>query len=126
MKLLTEEIERAIPALYSTEEVETQDKTIVCKFFALGTGWTWYVVEGGRQEDGNYLFFGLVSGFEKEWGYWTLEELLTVKWQGIQGIERDLHFKPVTVGECRELNPQARDRRYADPSQIATTSREDN
>lgn len=50
MKLLTKAIERKIPALYSTEEVETQDKTIVCKFFALGSGWTWYVVEGERQE----------------------------------------------------------------------------
>jgi hypothetical protein len=67
----------------------------------------------------------LVTGFEKEWGYFTLEELLTVKWHGIPGIERDLYFNPVTVGECRELNPQERDRRYADPSQITMTRRED-
>jgi len=120
MKLLTKAIEHTIPALYSTEEVKTQDKTIVCKFFALGSDWTWYVVEGGRQENGNYLFFGLVIGFEKEWGYFTLEELLTVKWHGIPGIERDLYFKAVTVGECRELNPKARDRHYADPAQITT------
>ena len=49
MKLLTKEIEQKIPALYSTEEIETKDKTIVCKFFAIGSGWTWYVVEGERQ-----------------------------------------------------------------------------
>jgi len=109
MKLLTKEIEQKIPALYSTEEIETQDKTIVCKFFALGSGWTWYVVEGERQEDGDYLFFGLVDGFEKEWGYFTLGELLSVKWHGIPGIERDLFFEPVTVGACNELNPQYHD-----------------
>jgi len=120
MKLLTKEIERAIPALYSTEEVDTQDKTIVCKFFALGSDWTWYVVEGQRQEDGNYLFYGLVDGHEKEWGYFTLEELLTIKLNGIPGIERDLHFTPVTVGECGELNSKTRDRHYANPSQITT------
>ena len=33
-------------------------------------------------------------------GYFTLGELLSVKWNGIPGIERDLHFEPVTVGEC--------------------------
>ena len=105
MKLLTKEIEQIIPALYSTEEIETKDKTIVCKFFAIGSGWTWFVVEGERQEDGDYLFFGLVNGFEKEWGYFTLSELLSVKWHGIPGIERDLFFHPVTVGACSELNP---------------------
>jgi len=104
MKLLTKTIERKIPALYSTEEVKTIDKTIVCKFFALGSGWTWYVVEGERQEDGDYLFFGLVHGHEREWGYFSLRELSSVQWHGIPGIERDLHFDPVTVGECSELS----------------------
>jgi len=104
MNLLTKAIERKIPPLYSTEEVETQDKTIVCKFFAVGSGWTWYVVEGERQEDGDYLFFGLVDGFEKEWGYFSLGELESVKWHDIPGIERDLYFDPVTVGKCSELS----------------------
>jgi hypothetical protein len=104
MKLLTKEIESEIPAFYSTEEITTQDKTIVCKFFALGSGWTWYVVEGERQENGDYLFFGLVDGLEKEWGYFTLHELELIKWHGIPGVERDLHFEPVKVGECSELN----------------------
>jgi len=104
MNLLTKAIERKIPALYSTEEVEIQDKTIVCKFFALGSGWTWYVVEGERQADGDCLFFGLVDGHEKEWGYFLLGELSSVQWYGIPGIERDLHFDAVTVGECSELS----------------------
>jgi len=86
MNLFTKAIERKIPPLYSTEEVETEDKTIVCKFFALGSGWTWYVVEGERQEDGDYLFFGLVHGQEKEWGYFSLSELESIKWHGIDGV----------------------------------------
>ena len=104
MRLLTKAIERKIPTLYSTEEVETQDKTIFCKFFALRSGWTWYVVEGERQEDGDYLFFGLVHGHEQEWGYFSLWELESIRWHGIQGIERDLYFNPVTVGDCSELS----------------------
>lgn len=118
MKLLTKELEQTIPALYSTEEIETKDKTIVCKFFAIGSSWTWYVVEGGRQKDGDYLFFGLVNGIEKEWGYFTLSELLSVKWHGIPGIERDLHFIPVKVGDCTELNHKQKSRHYVDPAQV--------
>lgn len=104
MKLLTKAIERRIPALYSTEEIETQDKIIICKFFVLGSGWTWYVVEGERQEDGDYLFFGLVHGHEKEWGYFSLGELESIRLHGIPGVERDLYFNPVSVSECSELS----------------------
>jgi len=124
MKLLTKEIERTIPALYSTEEVETQDKTIVCKFFAIGSGWTWYVVEGERQEDGDYLFFGLVNGIEKEWGYFTLHEFESIKWHGIPGIERDLHFNPIKVGDCSELEPQQNSRHYVDPAKVTMDEEE--
>ena len=106
MKLLTKEIKRKIPALYSTEEIETKDKTIVCKFFAIGSDWTWYVVEGERQEDGDYLFFGLVHGIEKEWGYFSLCELLSLNWHGIPRVERAVHFDSVRVGDCSELNPK--------------------
>lgn len=67
MKLLTRAIESKIPKLYSTEEIPTQDKTIVCKFFAIGSNWAWYVVEGERQENGDYLFYGLTDGLKLEW-----------------------------------------------------------
>ena len=112
MKLLTKELQSKIPALYSTEETPTEEKVIVCKFFSLMGGWTWYVVEGEKQEDGNYLFFGLVDGLEREWGYFSLEELESVRFHGIQGIERDLYFDAVKIGECSELKPQQHSRHY--------------
>jgi hypothetical protein len=65
------------------------------------------VVEGERLADGDFLFFGLVNGLEKEWGYFTLNELESIKWHGIPGVERDLHFDPVTVRECSELIPRS-------------------
>ena len=37
------------------------------------------------------MFFGLVSGFENEWGYFSLEELQSVKKP--LPIERDLFFE---------------------------------
>ncbi len=90
-----------IPPLDSTAEIPTKDKVFVCKFYSLLIGWTWYVVEGEEQEDGDYLFYGLVDGFEREWGYFSLSELedLTTP-RNTPIVERDLLFQPVKVSEC--------------------------
>ena len=44
------------------------------------------------------MFFGYVEGFENELGYFSLNELKSVKKMGL-GIERDRHFKPVKLKE---------------------------
>ena len=92
MKLITKEIEKSIPKLYSTDGVPAEEKNLAVKFFTPDANWTWYVVEGEKQEDGDWLFFGLVDGFEKEWGYFTLNELKSVR--GVFGlpVERDLYI----------------------------------
>ena len=92
MKLLTEEIIDLIPPLYSTEGEEK--KTLWCKFFDPCGSFTWYVCEGEGRPDGDWLFYGLVDGFEKEWGYFTLAELESVRGAYGLGIERDIHFDP--------------------------------
>lgn len=94
MKLLTKELLKKIPPLYSQENVD--DPMVVCKFFTPWTNWTWYVIE---YEDG--MFFGLVEGFEKELGYFTLEELEDIKGPFGLKIERDMHFTPVKISTLR-------------------------
>lgn len=101
MKLLTKELESKIPALYSTEEISEDEKMVVAKFFI--DNWTWYVIEGQRQEDGDYLFFGLVDGLEKELGYFTLNQLQDVRGRFGLPIERDLYFIPCKLGELVEI-----------------------
>ncbi|MFZ5596754.1 MAG: DUF2958 domain-containing protein [Bacillota bacterium] len=66
------------------------------RFFSPYNGWTWYRVEYDKEEK---LFFGLVVGFEKEWGYFSLEELESARGMGgrLPLVERDLHFKPNTI-----------------------------
>ena len=88
MQLLTEELRRKIPPLYSQEN--NPDPLIICKFFTPDSSWTWYVIEF----DGNDTFFGLVDGFAKELGYFSLSELEGVR--GVLGlpIERDRFFTP--------------------------------
>lgn len=114
MKLLSDEITARLPALYSTESTPTEAKVAVCKFFTPTSNWTWYVVEGSavladgtevplsdpRAKDReDVLFFGLVDGFDKEWGYFCLSELESVKGPFGLGIERDIHFDDEPVSK---------------------------
>ena len=96
MKLLTDEIKAALPKLGETENTSCDDKTFVCKFFNPMGDWTWLVAEGEYVEDmDTWMFFGLVDGFEKEWGYFTLAELESVDVGFGLGIERDIMFGTV-------------------------------
>lgn len=92
MKLMTKAIERAIPALYSTENTPTAEKKAAVKFFTPDAQWTWYAVEGEQQENGDWRFFGLVDGMEKEWGYFMLSDLQSVRGGLGLPVERDRHF----------------------------------
>lgn len=99
-KLLTKVIERATPALYGTEYVETKDKIVTAKYFALGTGWTWFMVEL-NPETGEA--FGYVDGEHGEWGYFNLNELAALRYDemgGIPRVERDKWWTPKTFAEA--------------------------
>ena len=87
MQLLTKEIEDRFKKIGSQENAD--DPEIVVKFFDPTGSWTWYATE---YDPKNKTFFGLVDGHEKEWGYFSLEELKSVKGLFGLGIERDLHF----------------------------------
>lgn len=73
MKLLPADLREQIPKLYSQEHVKLQEKMVYAKFFFPAAEWTWFVTEG-EQEDGDYVFFGYVIGFESEWGYFVRHE----------------------------------------------------
>ena len=92
MKLLTEEIKKKLPKLYE-QDGKGYDAIAYVKFFTPDSNWTWYVTEF----DGKDTFFGLVDGFEKELGYFSLKELQSVKGPLGLKIERDLYFKPTKI-----------------------------
>ena len=102
-KLLPKEIRDEIPPLYGNEDVD--DPIVVCKFFTPDSNWTWFVLEGEEQEDGDWLFFGLVFGFEDELGYFTLSELEGAKGPHGMSIERDKRFKPKPLSEVWDRWP---------------------
>ena len=73
-----------------------EDPQIVAKFFTPWSNWTWYATEFDPED---LRFFGLVDGFEREWGYFSLEELLEIRGPAGLRIERDLHFGTKTISE---------------------------
>ena len=114
--LLPDTLKERMPPLYSQEN--ERDPLVVCKFFDPVGSWSWYATEGSPvDEDGfydtnkpkvDYLFFGPVVGFEKDLGYFSLNELQTLK-EGMRGIralpiERDVWFTPTRLSEVRRLH----------------------
>ena len=98
MKLMTKEILRKLPKLYSQDNVK--DPMVQVKFFDPCGSFTWYAVE----YDGKDVFFGkVVSSLcpEGELGYFSLTELTEIKGQFGLGIERDLYFEPKPLSECQ-------------------------
>jgi len=102
MILLTKEIRKNLPALYSQENNE--DPIVQVKFFDPTGSFTWYATEF----DGEDLFFGKVFSSmcpDGELGYFRLSELEHCK-DGIRGlkslpIERDRWFKPQPLSQIK-------------------------
>lgn len=95
MNLLTKNLIQKLPGLCETEEIPTENKVAVAKFFHPWSNWTWYVIE----YDGKDTCWGLVSGHEAEFGYFTLSELSKVQYPAGISIERDIFFRPTLVSE---------------------------
>ncbi len=94
--LLTQEIRESLPPLYNSEEHPEQEAIAVVKFFSPYSQWTWYAVEF----DGVDTFWGLVDGFEMEYGYFSYGELEKVMvYGGVPAVERDCHWTPRPVKE---------------------------
>jgi len=97
--LLDDGSREKLPPLYSGEE-QGLDASAQVKFFTPDSDWTWYASEF----DGEDIFFGLVSGFEVELGYFSLKELQEARGPLGLAIERDLHFEPKTLRELMEFH----------------------
>lgn len=100
MLLLTKELRNQFPKLYQDEYTPTKEKKVIAKFFTPWSHWTWYATEF----DGKDLFFGLVDGLEKEWGYFSLKELESISGPAGLKIERDLYFGQPKIKEIPGLH----------------------
>lgn len=89
-RLITREVAKAIPALYAQEGAE--DPVVYLHLFSCISGWDWYITE---YDPATGEAFGLVKGFETEWGYVYIPELEGVnRAKGFNVVERDERFSP--------------------------------
>lgn len=96
MKLMTKELEKIIPAFYSSEDVELDDKIVYAKFFLADANFIWFVLEYDKESN---TIFALVDGLDRELGYASIEELEMVRGHMGLNVERDLYFKPTKFGD---------------------------
>jgi hypothetical protein len=103
MKLLTKVLAKKLPDLYTTETVPDEERKIPIKFYAPWGNWTWYVLEGSpalngrRNTSGDWLFYGMIDGFEREFEFFTLSELEMVDGPFGLKIQRDKYWDPETT-----------------------------
>jgi len=76
-----------LPKLYDTEDTPEDEKILQIKFYDINSNWQWYLVEYNPNEK---IAFGYVIGHEKEWGYFSLQEL-----DEIPTIIQDDAFQPI-------------------------------
>ena len=95
MSLIPQHIINKIPNLYETEE----EKICYVKLFLPSSNWTWYIIELDRADLNTC--YGFVDGLERELGYFSLDELESVR--GLFGlkVERDLSFKPTKLSKVK-------------------------
>ncbi len=92
-----------MPPHYSGEALGL-DALALVKFFSLDSNWTWYASEFDHDD----TFFGLMSGFEVELGYFLLSELDEARGPRGLPIERDFHYNPETLSQLMEAHGQRR------------------
>lgn len=92
MKLLNKKIRETIPKLYEQDKKGLR-AIVYVKFFTPDSNWSWYVTEFNGED----TFFGLVDGFVKELGYFSLSELESLRGPLGLKVERDLYFKLTTL-----------------------------
>ena len=95
MELLPKDVQDTLPALYS-QEGKGWDAIAQVKFFTPTSSWTWWATEYDPEQR---LFFGLVEGFERELGYFSLDEMEEAKGPFGIGVERDLYWTPKPLKE---------------------------
>ena len=96
MELIPQEIKELIPKLYETEE---QNNPIAyVKLFL--DAWTWYITE--LSIDNNICFGYVISPFESELGYFSLNEIKSIRGSLGLSVERDISFKPTALAIIRK------------------------
>jgi N12 class adenine-specific DNA methylase len=102
MVLMTKELAKQFPRIYSGEKVPEGDRVVIAKFFHPMSHQTWYATEYDPEEQ---IFYGYIDtgDHDSEWGNFSLDEMQDLKVKGL-GMERDIHFTPQKIENVSGLH----------------------
>lgn len=88
--LITKEIAKKLPSLYTNEDKSAAETKVPLKLFNPCGSATWYITEMNPESG---LMFGYVTGVDyPELGYTDFNELKAVRLRFGMKIERDMHW----------------------------------
>ena len=97
MKLLTDELIKRFEKVGRQEEIK--DPVVIAKFFNPTGAGTWFATEYDPQSKNFFGYVSIFGDWNDEWGYFSLEELESLKGPFGLGIERDIYFKERRISE---------------------------
>lgn len=97
MKILTKEIIEKLPPLYATEN--ESDPLVHVKLFTPDSNWSWYIIEYDTE---SRTAFGYVCGLENELGYFSMDEIESVRGSMGLEVERDISFSSMNLSELKK------------------------
>ena len=97
-ELIPISLQDTIPNLYEMED--KKDPLCHIKLFTPDANWTWYVIELSKTN--RDICYGYVKGLENEMGYFSLNELRSIKGSLGLTVERDLLFEPTVLSKIRK------------------------
>ena len=98
-ELFPADVAATIPSLYA-QEGNGDAALAYVKFYHPGINWEWYATEYDPSEG---IFFGLVYGYETEFGYFSLWELEENE------VVRDTTFTPRPLSEVKQQHDEGDD-----------------
>ena len=98
MKLLTKEILKKLPKLYSQPAHDdlSQEMIFYVKLFTPDSNWTWFIAEYDPETE---IAWGLVKGQEQEFGSFDMKEIKELRGPFGLPVERDICFDPIKEKE---------------------------
>lgn len=96
MKLITDEIRKALPTLYKTENSDPRKIKVILKLLNPTGSQTWYITELSEDGDTAFGFANLGDDEMAELGYVSIKELESIELPFGLKIERDLYWDKET------------------------------
>jgi len=103
MKLITDKLIQRFKEQGDTAEMKAENITVIAKFFCPWGAATWFATDYYPEENLCFGYANLGDDSSAELGYFSIEELESLRGPLGLRVERDLYWSPKTLKEVVEL-----------------------